>query len=61
MQDVVYIIKVNNAKNYTLNDDLKYRESRDGVQTGVSNYTKGEIYEMIFDNDLNTIYEVKEG
>ena len=60
LQDVVYIIKVSNASYYTLNGDLKYRSSKDGVQTGVSNYTSGTIYEMVFDNDPNTIYEVKE-
>ena len=60
LQDVVYIIKVSNASYYTLNGDLKYRSSKDGVQTGVSNYTSGTIYEMVFDNDSNTIYEVKE-
>ena len=60
LQDVVYIIKVENAKDYILNGDLKYRESKNGVQTGVSNFEKGTIYEMVFQNDSTTIYEVKE-
>ena len=58
--NVVYIIKVNNATNYTLNGNLKYRSTLDGVQTGLTNYKSGTVYKMVFDNDLNTIYEVKE-
>lgn len=54
---ILYIIRVANAKDYTLTGNLKYLAAAGGAQTG--NYVAGTIYEMIFNNDANTVYKVK--
>lgn len=54
---ILYIIKVANAKDYTLTGNLKYLAAAGGAQTG--NYDSGTVYEMIFNNDASTVYKVK--
>ncbi len=58
---IKFIIRIDGATNYVLSSDevkgMNYVSGVGGVQTGV--YKEGTVFKMVFNNDANTIYQVK--